>query len=420
MSKGKHENLKYTGTADANEVDGEINDDEEDPTPQSYKDALDDLPAVLHQIISELFRYMGWMFSIFAGGLVPDDGGKIATICHYFGSSTLSYNFSQTHLNFKEHYLQPFTDFVKAAIYKCDVRQHHAHGFEASADSLNMSSANAASPATEVEHLAAPVDLGTLTQLDPKDRTQSYDSVKMGSKNSSSSLPQIAVPSSTQEGALPVQSSSAAQLSISTFAVRTTGDKRLVDISREIFPLPRRDTETVVPYLAPPLISDRQNGSMAGTPITDSLTLPHAINAGLENSNTPDMGAVLTVQSVMAGSLSAASTLPTSEGGTSAGASEQGSSVLESSEDVSIPSNMAPQEASVSEGAASELEPRSPTLQPRGRQLHAHKAPAPSVLSEKEARPQCMLKVLQSTRWAVMDRPAMANARERERNHSVI
>ncbi|OCH90155.1 hypothetical protein OBBRIDRAFT_835217 [Obba rivulosa] len=104
--------------------------DEELPTPESYRRSLDDMPAVLRQLLEELVRRTGWCYTIIAGGPDPGDGGAIRSISMHVGEpGEAGDEYGDTNPSFKDDTIKPFLSFLKD-VYPKKVRETWALGYK--------------------------------------------------------------------------------------------------------------------------------------------------------------------------------------------------------------------------------------------------------------------------------------------------
>ncbi|RDX40749.1 hypothetical protein OH76DRAFT_1490034 [Lentinus brumalis] len=128
-------------------------------TPQDYQAALDIAPKLVEAVFDPLSRNMGWTYSLFGAGPVPEDNGSMSSMAAHFGRNEHGHTLAQATPNFQEQFILPFGRFAQA-VFPRDVRDQRSIQAQASQVGQGTSSATMALPAesSPPPHTGAPSD----------------------------------------------------------------------------------------------------------------------------------------------------------------------------------------------------------------------------------------------------------------------
>nr|VWP01673.1 Cell cycle regulatory protein [Ganoderma boninense] len=83
-------------------------------TPSQFQAAINYAPQVLEKVLNPLAKSMGWTFSIFGAGPVPEEGGQISSMAAHFGRNQHGHTLPQATPDFEEQFIRPFGKFAKS------------------------------------------------------------------------------------------------------------------------------------------------------------------------------------------------------------------------------------------------------------------------------------------------------------------
>ncbi|KAM5540970.1 hypothetical protein V8D89_005281 [Ganoderma adspersum] len=140
------------GASDAALVEAE-NEVSSGRTPSQFQVAIDYTPQVLKKVLNPLDKLMGWTFSIFGAGPVPEENSQILSIVIHFGCNQHGHTLPQATPDFEEQFIRPFRKFTKsmfprAVREQCQLTNTNLDGLSSENDLSQLGPSSDPTPST--------------------------------------------------------------------------------------------------------------------------------------------------------------------------------------------------------------------------------------------------------------------------------